>query len=218
MTDEMKKTEMEKETKPDAKTRMKSMLTKVKELANKRNFIILGSLVFIAGAIALNWYLFSDESGDLIGDGVAAGVDEGNFDENLEDEIGELLNTGGSVSDVADEDSYFSVTQLNRQRARDEAMEVLRLVLDSEDAVDEAKNEALASMAEIAADIEQEANIESLIVAKGFEECVAVLGSESASIIVKSDGLMQNQISQIKEIVYEAAGILPDQIKIIEKN
>ncbi len=209
---------MEQETSKRENTRMKAILTKAKELANKRNFIILGSLVFISGAIALNWYLFSGENGDLTGDGIAAGGDEVDFDANLEDEIGELLYTDGSVSDSADEGSYFSTTQLNRQRARDEAMEVLQLVLDSEDAVDEAKNEALASMAEIAADIEQEANIESLIVAKGFEECVAVLGSESASIIVKSDGLMQNQISQIKEIVYEASGILPDQIRIIEKN
>lgn len=217
MTDEMKNAEMEPESKKNCDNRMKRIFLKAKNIANKRNLIILGSLVFIAGAVVLNWYLFSGESGTLSEDGLSAGGEQVDFDENLENEIGNILNADVNVSGESDEDSYFSVTQLNRRRARDEAMEVLRLVIDSEDALDEAKNEALAGMAEIAADIEQEANIESLIIAKGFEECVAVLGSESASIIVKSDGLMQNQISQIKEIVYEAAGILPDQIKIIEK-
>ena len=65
--------------------------------------------------------------------------------------------------------------------------------------------------------METEANIESLIVAKGFEECVAVINGDSASIVVKSEGLVAAQISQINEIVYDQAGIEPLNIKIIER-
>ena len=53
---------------------------------------------------------------------------------------------------------------------------------------------------------------------KGFEECVAVISEGKCNVIVKSDGLQANEISQIKEIVYEQAAINPLDIKIIEKN
>ena len=59
--------------------------------------------------------------------------------------------------------------------------------------------------------------IESLIKAKGFEECVAVINGDKANIIVKSEGLRPNQLSQILEIVYLQADILPANVTISEK-
>jgi hypothetical protein len=44
-----------------------------------------------------------------------------------------------------------------------------------------------------------------------------VLSGENASIVVKSEGLMASEISQINEIVYQQAGILPTNITIIER-
>jgi stage III sporulation protein AH len=65
--------------------------------------------------------------------------------------------------------------------------------------------------------MENETNIETLIVAKGFEECVAVISGDSASVVVRSDGLAAAQISQINEIVFQQSGILPVNITIIER-
>ena len=106
---------------------------------------------------------------------------------------------------------------LSRRQARDEAMEVLQGVVDSDSAVDQMKTDAMEDMRRIADEIALEANIESLIVSKGFEQCVAVLNGDSASVIVKSDGLLPNEVSQISEIVYEQAGVLPANLNIIEK-
>ena len=80
------------------------------------------------------------------------------------------------------------------------------------------KTEALDGIAQIALDIENESNIETLILAKGFEKCVAVVNGDSASVIVKCSGLLPSDIAQISEIVYEQAGILPANLKIIEKD
>ena len=96
-------------------------------------------------------------------------------------------------------------------------MEVLQGVVDDAASLDAAKEQALADIAAIAATIEKEANIESLIKAKGFEECVAVINGDKASIIVKSEGLKPNQLSQILEIVYLQADILPANVTISEK-
>ena len=62
-----------------------------------------------------------------------------------------------------------------------------------------------------------ESNIETLIVAKGFAECVAVISDEGANVVVKSETLQASHIAQINEIVYEQTGILPVNIKIIQR-
>ena len=176
----------------------------------RRNWIILGALVLIAGAVFLNWSLF-------------AGDDEGfSYDSAGGMSSSSLTNDGltdGTAVNGADEGdaAYFAATQVSRQRARDEAMEVLRGVVDSTEAQEAVKGQALSDITRIALDMEREANIESLITSKGFEQCVAVVNGNSANIIVKSDGLLPNEIAQINEIVYEQAGILPANVKIIEK-
>ena len=116
------------------------------------------------------------------------------------------------------EDTYFASSILSREQARDEAIEVLKTVVNNEAALESAKETALGDIARIAGEIEVEANIETLIKSKGFEECIAVVTGSNANIIVKSDGLLQNELSQIKEIVYEQAGIDPVNIKIVEKS
>ena len=79
------------------------------------------------------------------------------------------------------------------------------------------KQQALLDIATMAKVIENESNIETLVKAKGFEECVAVINGEKASVIVKSEGLQPNHLSQILEIVYLQAGILPENVTIMEK-
>jgi stage III sporulation protein AH len=114
-------------------------------------------------------------------------------------------------------DTYFASAQVSRQRARDEAMEVLQSVVENEGAVESVKNQALADLSKMAMAIEQEANIETLIMAKGFEKCVAVISGDTARIIVSGTGLTPAQIAQINEIVYEEANISPVNITITEK-
>ena len=98
------------------------------------------------------------------------------------------------------------------------SVEVLQSVASSDSALEETKAEALDEISRIALDIEKESNIETLVKAKGFSECVAVLGDDTVSVIVRQDEeLLQSQIAQIKEIVYEETGLLPTAVKIIRK-
>ena len=97
-------------------------------------------------------------------------------------------------------------------------MAVLKNVTESQTAVDEVKNSAYGDIQQIAGDIEREANIETLIEAKGFEQCIAVVNGESASVIVKTPGLTPGDVAQISEIVFNETGIVPNDLKIIERN
>lgn len=173
----------------------------------KRNLIIAAAVVLIGVAVWLNWMLF-------------AGVDKNGYDGydqpsgNISNNVGAGNNTDGSTDTAG---NYFSATQISRQRARDEALEVLQSVVDNVEASEEVKAEALAGIAAIAEEIQKEANIESLITAKGFEQCVAVLNGDSASIIVKAETLQAADLAQINTIVYEQTGILPVGITVINK-
>ena len=182
---------------------------KVKEICKKigkRNFIIFGALALVICAVAVNLVMLSRDGNGGFDYDSPAGMDnetEGNSGVN-----------GGSDVEV---DSYFSSVQVSRQRTRDEAIEVLQAVVDNQSSTEAARTEALAEINKLAAVMTTESNIETLIVAKGFEECVAVISGDTASIVVKSDGLNVAQISQINEIVYSESGIKPVNVTIIER-
>ena len=169
----------------------------------RRNLLIVAAVLLVGVAVYLNYAWFYNPSGGI-----------GYGDNNMEDQYGNVSGTG----DNNKVESYFTATRTSREKARDEALDVLQTVVDSEDALQETKDAALADISRIALDIEQESNIETLVKAKGFQNCVAVINGDSVSVIVESDGLLANQVAQIKEIVCEQTGIAPAGIKIIEKS
>jgi len=168
---------------------------------------------------------YADDYDDSKVFGQAALVDNLNF--NSEDmgsgagEAGmrnEQSSSEANLQNVVAEENYFAVATVSRKRARDESLDLLNHIINSAESMPDTKDKALKDIEAIANDIEKEANIEVLIKAKGFAECVAVVSGENASIIVKTSGLMPNEVAQIKEIAYEQAGIIPGNVKIVEKN
>ena len=184
--------------------------TKVKGAVKKFNtkhLVVVCAILLVGCAVVLNWLLYS-EAPDESGKQPAINLKDVDFTETLSKEAEEASGL--------DKD-YFAVASLDRQRARDEALEVLRAVAESETALPEAVEAALNDMSKIADAIACEANIESLVKAKGFEDCIAVISDDGASIVVKSDTLTASEIAQIKEIVYEQSGVLPANLTIVQK-
>lgn len=170
----------------------------------KKNLIVIAAFAVVAVALVVGVTVFSrSEKGFDYSQGAGMQDVGSESDKNKE--------TENSV------DTYFSSVELDRKRTRDEALEVLQSVVDDDGSTEEARSKALAEITAMAKAMEAEANIETLIEAKGFSECVAVIKDDSASIVVRSDGLQTAQISQINEIVYEQSGILPVNIKIIQR-
>ena len=165
-----------------------------------RSIAVVCSVVLIGTAVVLNFTLFGGKKPDVSeGEPLASG-------------------NGAEPGDAADNASaYFASAQLSRKQARDQAIAVLQTVVESTSAEAVAREQASDDISRIASEIQTEANIETLIRSKGFEKCVAVISEGTASVIVQSDGLLPNELSQIKEIVWEQAGIDPVNIKIIEK-
>ena len=124
----------------------------------KKNFAVIAAVGVIAVALVIGITVYNRQ-------------DDGGFDysqgagmQDVNSESDKTTESDGSV------DTYFSSVELDRKRTRDEALEVLQGVVDDVSSSEEAKNNALAEITTIAKVMEAEANIETLIEAKGFEE------------------------------------------------
>ena len=167
-----------------------------------KSIIIASAALLIGLAVYLNYRWFYDPSANL-----------GFGDNNMENNFSDSESAGGNVEN----NDYFTSTALDRKEARDEALDVLKMVTESNDATEEAKAEAQAKISKIAVDIQNEANLETLVKAKGFEDCVAIISDGAVSVIVGAESLQAAEAAQILTIVYETTGINPENISIISK-
>ena len=122
------------------------------------------------------------------------------------------------ASGTSEDHDYFGASRLSREQARDEAVSTLKELSESETADQTAKDEAAAQISALAEDSVTEANIESMIRAKGYEDAVVMIGDESVNVVVAppEGGLQATDVTVIKDIVVAEAGVTAGQIKIVE--
>lgn len=184
----------------------------------KRNAVVLAIVLFVGVAVYLNWsynnQLTGEGSGTDGSDGkvlgqttLVNGVDEEQDGETAEGQTEEETGSG-----------YFASARLNRQQARDSALELLQEAAADEKADQKVVDEANASIQTMANDTLSEAQVENLVTAKGYGDCVCFIGEDGVNLVVSStdQGLSETDIAKIVEIVREETGLSADQIKIIE--
>lgn len=203
----------------------------------KRNLIAAAIVLFVCGAVYLNWSYTQDTAAGrnlgqaaLVGGredplltqpdpGAADGKSDGKSDGKAEDGQGQDgTQANDPTGTAAESGSYFSTARLNRQQARDNALSLLQEAAKDEKADQTAVDEANASIQTMANATVTEAQIENLITAKGYTDCVAFLGEDSISVVVSAldNGMTDADAARIGEIVMEQTGLKADQIKIIE--
>ena len=168
-----------------------------------KSIVVASAALLIGLAVYLNYRWFYDPVGSL-------GYGDNNMDDNYSD--------NSAASGDTQEQDYFTATALDRKEARDEAIDVLKMVTENSESSEEAKAEAQAKISKIAVDIQNEANIETLVKAKGFEDCVAIISDGAVSVIVGAESLQAAEAAQILTIVYETTGINPENVSIISKS
>ena len=118
------------------------------------------------------------------------------------------------------EDDYFATARLSRKQARDNAISMLREAESDENAEQSVLNEASQTLQVLAAYTVAESQIESLVTAKGYADCVVFMGAESVSVVVAppEGGLTATDAARIKDIVISETDYTAEQIKIMEAN
>ena len=184
----------------------------------KRNMVVALIMLFVCAAVYLNWsYGQEVEEGAEAADGKLLG------EATLVDGSGEdsLLDTSTEETmpdNHAELTWYFSSARLNRQQARDAALSLLQDAAEDDTADQTMKNEANASIQTMAANTLAEAQIENLVTAKGYSDCICFIDVSGASVVVAAteSGLTDADTARIMEIVKDETGLLATQIKIIE--
>jgi len=113
---------------------------------------------------------------------------------------------------------YFAQARLTRQQSRDEALNLLEQAASSETASQETIDTAMNSIAVMANYSMQETQIENLLLAKDFAECVAFMSAEGVTIAVPApaEGLTADQVAKITDAIISETNYTAEQIRLIE--
>ena len=205
------------------------MKTKGKGLSQlwKRNAVVAAIALFVCAAVYLNWSYEQEaagagktlgestlvDSGDPLLSGGAASSGQGDpapQEGAKQDSSRETPgNSGGS--------DYVAAARLNRQQSRDSALALLQDAAAGENADQTLKDQAGESIQTMAGYTVTEAQIENLVIAKGYADCVAFIGENALSLAVAAPegGLTQADTAKIVDVVRQTADFTADQIKII---
>lgn len=180
----------------------------------KKTAVAAVTVLLVCVAVYLNWSYQRDVMPDPEAvDGSVSSSEVGNLgDATLVD-----AKPANSATKKALEE-YFSNARLTRQQARDAALSVLEETLQSEAVTETGKNEATAAARQIAANSIKEGNIEGIVLAKGYTNCLAYIGESGLTVIVTSaDGSISSlDTARITDIAISETGLSADKIKIVE--
>ena len=184
----------------------------------KRNAVVAAIVLFVCVAVYLNWSYQQDEvdvdAGKTLGQATLVG---GKSNDPLLLASPAPAESGDPEGAAKTSTGYFSTARLNRQQARDSALGMLRDTLNSDAAEEAAKADAGAAIETLAASTVSEAQIENLVIAKGYTDCVAFISEGGVSVVVSASegGLQDADAARITEIVMDETGVPASQIKII---
>lgn len=196
----------------------------------KRNAVVVAIVLFVGAAVYLNWSYNNqsaegggtdgENGGKLLGQSTLVNGEDKNPSASAQPSApaeGEHQESG-SPSGNGTSTGYFASARLNRQQARDSALELLQQAAGDESAQQTMIDEANASIQAMAAFTMSEAKVENLVTAKGYGDCVCFINENSASVVVSStaDGLSENDVTKIMEIVKEETGLKAGSITVIE--
>lgn len=182
----------------------------------KRNAVVATVVLFVCVAVYLNWNYQNEgvtDAGKTLGEAALVGNQSR---DPLVDGTAQQPEGDGQVTTSAD--AYFADARLNRQQARDSALSILRQTADSPDADQTTKAQAGAAIQTMAGYTVTEAQIENLVVAKGYADCVAFIGEDSLSVVVQvpEGELTAVDTARITDIAVQETGMSADRIRIID--
>lgn len=170
----------------------------------KKNMLAAALLLVVCSGIYMNWMYTNDKSAVSLEDTL-------NTDKLMSDTL--VDNTDEDI--VPTVTDYFAAVRLSRQKARDEALQLLQEAMAYED---ENSNQSSAQMESIIEMALCEATIESLVIAKGYADCVAYMSSEGISVAVATPegGMQDTDIAVIADIVLTQTQFDYSDIRVVE--
>ncbi len=176
----------------------------------RKNIVAGAVLLTVCAGIYINWHYGQQEAATDLTEVL-------NEEKLLSADM--LVMSDVTVEDGVDEDTtsqYFASVRLSRQEARDSAVSLLQeTMLYDQDSDPEESNAQLETIVQTAL---CEAQIESLVIAKGYADCVAYISDDGISIAVAAPegGLAQTDVAVIADVVISQSSFSMEDIRIVE--
>jgi len=166
---------------------------------NKKKYITIAAvLLCICAAVYLNWSYNNSPAGTELSDAELANAKSAE----------ETQAESGLTSGVSD---YFAAARLTRQQSRDEALNLLESAAGSENASQETIDGVMNAIAAMANYSMMETQVENLLLAKNFAECVAFISAEGVTLAVPApdEGLAAEDVAKITDTIVAETNLFP---------
>ena len=172
----------------------------------KKYVTIAAVLLCICAAVYLNWSYNNDSAAN-------GGLSDAELANAKSAE--ETAADGALDASVSD---YFAAARLTRQQSRDEALELLEAAASSETASQETIDGAMNAISAMANYSMMETQIENLLLAKNFAECVAFISADGVTLAVPApeEGLTAEDVAKITDTIVAETDFAATQLRIIE--
>lgn len=181
----------------------------------KKNAVAVAVLLFVCAGIYVNWLSSGDNQPVLL----TSTLDEEKLlgGDTLVLATDPVQVVSGDVDQTVSMEEYFAAVRLSRQESRDTAVSLLQEAMAYDDGEDSAASKELQEIVDMAL---REAQIESLIIAKGFTDCVAYMNEEGISVAVSAPegGLQAEDVALITDVVMSQSDYTFADITVIGVN
>ena len=175
----------------------------------KKNLVAAAILLTVCGGIYVNWSYGQSQS--------VADITDTLDEEKLMSTDKLVMSDDSLINESATNTmtDYFAAVRLSRQDARDSAVNLLQEAIAYGDDTAVQSSAKLEEMVNLAL---CEAQIESLVIAKGYTDCVAYIADEGISVAVAAPegGLQQPDVAVIADIVISQSEFGMEQIHVLE--
>ena len=177
----------------------------------KKNVTAAAVLVTVCAGIYLNWMYTEGSAAASLTDTLNA---EKILDESMLVMSQSDAQLAAAMENTDTASDYFAAVRLSRQEARDSAVNLLQEAM----AYDTASEQTSHELEELVAVALSEAQIESLVVAKGYADCVAYMSNDGISVAVAAPetGLQQTDVAVITDIILTQSDYDVEEIRIVE--
>ena len=171
----------------------------------KKNVMAAAVLVTVCAGIYLNWLYTEDQSTADLTDTLDA--------QKVLSSDTLVMASDTEATTVSD---YFAAVRLSRQEARDSAVSLLQEAMSYADST--AATESSVYLDAIVQVALCEAQIESLVIAKGYTDCVAYISENGISVAVATPegGMQPEDVAVIADIVISQSEFSMDDIRVVE--
>lgn len=186
----------------------------------RRKEIVAAALVVLVGMAGyLNWH-YQDtitvrdgesyvEAGKRLGEATYVMNDEKVEETKVEKKV-EPVKSPDAVAD------YFENSRSEREISRSKSLDILNETAANESFDTEIRRKAQDKIIQLAENVQNEAEIENLARAKGYDKICVYISEENVNITVQKDEFSEADAAKIQEIATEQLKISPNQIKIVE--